>query len=296
MSDKRFVIKSTATELELYDNDVKIGEFPHFEWVAKSVDSVVDLLNEQQDTIITLKRRLEKINGGYGNLTHYKGLTANEWLIQGQERELKKKDKQISEWIEQHSKDIVKISEQQATISKQLDQIIELQDKYRILEFNHSRLEKRNKAQYEKIDEQQTIINKLKEENKQLKEEIKPLKQKEEVLNKIWRNYLETHKYIDEEVILVNHSYVITLFNSLNDELEESSAFIIEQRKENGELRKKLREDIAFKDKHISYFKNLIGDIEIEFKLKENLSKEKWEEIHEKNYQNFRFGSGDNER
>ena len=65
---------------------------------------------------------------------------------------------------------------------------------------------------------------------------------------------------------------------------------------ENGELRKKLREDIAFKDKHISYFQNLIGDIEIEFKLKENLSKEKWEEIHEKNYQNFRFGSGDNER
>ena len=46
MSDKRFVIKSTATELELYDDDVQIGEFPHFEWVAKSVDSVVDLLNE----------------------------------------------------------------------------------------------------------------------------------------------------------------------------------------------------------------------------------------------------------
>ena len=87
------------------------------------------------------------------------------------------------------------LNEQQATISKQLDQIIELQDKYRILEFNHSRLEKRNKAQYEKIDEQQTIINKLKEENKQLKEEIEPLKQKEEVLNEIWRNYLETHKY-----------------------------------------------------------------------------------------------------
>ena len=87
------------------------------------------------------------------------------------------------------------LNEQQATISKQLDQIIELQDKYRILEFNRSRLEKRNKAQYEKIDEQQTIINKLKEENEQLKEEIEPLKQKEEVLNEIWRNYLETHKY-----------------------------------------------------------------------------------------------------
>ena len=57
------------------------------------------------------------------------------------------------------------LNEQEATINKQLDQIIELQDKYRILEFNHSRLEKRNKAQYEKIDEQQTII---KSKDKQL--------------------------------------------------------------------------------------------------------------------------------
>ena len=55
MSEKRFVIKSTATELELYNDDVQIGEFPHFEWVAKSVDSVVDLLNEQQDTIHELQ-------------------------------------------------------------------------------------------------------------------------------------------------------------------------------------------------------------------------------------------------
>ena len=53
------------------------------------------------------------------------------------------------------------LNEQQSTISKQLDQIIELQDKYRILEFNHSRLEKRNKAQYEKIGEQQATINEL---------------------------------------------------------------------------------------------------------------------------------------
>ena len=62
-----------------------------------------------------------------------------------------------------------KLNEQQSTISKQLDQIIELQDKYRILEFNHSRLEKRNKAQYEKIGEQQAIIEKLKEENEKLR-------------------------------------------------------------------------------------------------------------------------------
>jgi len=102
----------------------------------------------------------------------------------------------LDEYIEKRLAEKQKIiDEQQATISKQLGQIIELQDKYRILEFNRSRLEKRNKAQYEKIDGQQTIINKLKEENKQLKEEIEPLKQKEEVLNKVWRNYLETHKY-----------------------------------------------------------------------------------------------------
>lgn len=63
-----------------------------------------------------LKERLEKINGGYGHLTHYKGLTANEWLIQSQEKELKKKDERISEWIEQHSKDIEKISEQNKLI------------------------------------------------------------------------------------------------------------------------------------------------------------------------------------
>lgn len=35
---------------------------------------------------------------------------------------------------------------------------------------------------------------KLFEENEQLKEEIEPLKQKEEVLNKIWRTYLENHE------------------------------------------------------------------------------------------------------
>ena len=52
---------------------------------------------------------------------------------------------------------IKRLNEQQATINKQLDQIIELQDKYRILEFNHSRLEKRNKAQYEKITSKEKI-------------------------------------------------------------------------------------------------------------------------------------------
>ena len=65
-----------------------------------------------------LKERLEKINGGYGHLTHRNGLTANEWLIESQERELKKKNEQISEWIERHSKDIATISKQKHTISQ----------------------------------------------------------------------------------------------------------------------------------------------------------------------------------
>ena len=55
MNEKRFTIKSTATELELYDNGVKIGEFPHYEWVARPVDYVVKTLNEQQDTIFKLQ-------------------------------------------------------------------------------------------------------------------------------------------------------------------------------------------------------------------------------------------------
>ena len=73
-----------------------------------------------------LKQRLEKINGGYGHLTHRSGLTPNEWLIESQERELKKKDEQISDWIEQHSKDIVKIGEQQAIIEGLKEKLCEL--------------------------------------------------------------------------------------------------------------------------------------------------------------------------
>ena len=61
MGNKRFVIKSTATELELYDGDVQIGEFPHFEWVAKSVDSVVDLLNEFEAKCHKLEKENEQL-------------------------------------------------------------------------------------------------------------------------------------------------------------------------------------------------------------------------------------------
>lgn len=110
MNKKRF-------EIDIYSLPTTIIDSETSE-LYSSMRSVVDLLNKQEDTIITLKRRLERINGGYGHLTHYKGLTANEWLIQSQEKELKKKNEQISEWIEQHSKDIVKIGEQNKLIQK----------------------------------------------------------------------------------------------------------------------------------------------------------------------------------
>lgn len=92
------------------------------------LENVCELLNKKETIILNLKLRLEKINGGYGHLTHKKGLTANEWLLNKQERELKKKDEQISNWIEQHSKDIIKIGEQQAIINKQERRIIVLEN------------------------------------------------------------------------------------------------------------------------------------------------------------------------
>ena len=115
MSEKRFELVSVCGDFGIIDT---ITDEVWFFETYESVVKVVDLLNEQQATIITLKRRLEKINGGYGLLTHRNGLTANEWLIESQERELEKKNEQISDWIERHSKDIEKISEQQNTISQ----------------------------------------------------------------------------------------------------------------------------------------------------------------------------------
>lgn len=103
-----------------------------------------------------------------------------------------------------------KLNEQQATIRK-------LQDLCGESDGENAKLRIKNKEQQATINELQSIINHikceencedydyccetvcslyneikhLKEENEQLKEEIEPLKQKEEVLNKIWRTYLE---------------------------------------------------------------------------------------------------------
>ena len=59
MTNKRFTIESTATELELYDKGKQIGEFTHHEWVARSVDYVVDLLNSLYDENEQLRKELD---------------------------------------------------------------------------------------------------------------------------------------------------------------------------------------------------------------------------------------------
>lgn len=124
MNEKRFTIESerinTTYSVRILKDDEVIFEISNWNSLGEmhktECEDIVNVLNKQQDTIITLKRRLEKINGGYGHLTHRNGLTANEWVIESQERELKKKNEQISDWIERHSKDIVRIGEQRATI------------------------------------------------------------------------------------------------------------------------------------------------------------------------------------
>lgn len=106
MNDKKFRLSSeTVLQYQIIKNDTGLNE-----------NEVVDLLNLLSEENKVLKRRLEKINGGYGLQTRRNGLTANEWLIQSQEKELRKKDDKISEWIWQHSKDIVRIGEQNKII------------------------------------------------------------------------------------------------------------------------------------------------------------------------------------
>ena len=125
MNEKRFIRAEDSNGLKsIFDNEIENGK-PILVNCIGEVGKVVDLLNELEDENEQLqkyneqlKERLEKINGGYGLLTHRNGLTANEWLIESQERELEKKNEQISDWIERHSKDIVKIGEQKSTISQ----------------------------------------------------------------------------------------------------------------------------------------------------------------------------------
>lgn len=87
-----------------------------------------------------LKERLERINGGYGHLTHRNGLTANEWLIESQEKELKKKNEQISDLKEENEQ-----LKQQIKIEKkwQLEKdryYVDLHKRYDNLEKENERL------------------------------------------------------------------------------------------------------------------------------------------------------------
>ena len=148
MSEKRFRVR--------FEQEDGRGEIVNKKGVELTAREVVDLLNKQQDTIITLRRRLEKINGGYGHLTHRNGLTANEWVIESQEKELRKKNEQISDWIERHSKDIVKIGEQQTTIRELKEEMVRL-----------------HKMSIELMDR---VIQNLRRDNNQLRQEIERLK------------------------------------------------------------------------------------------------------------------------
>ena len=121
MSEKRKIQRFNLDEGRIWEAIEGLSPYK----TTYTLEEVCEKLNEQESTITSLKernkqlrRRLEKINGGYGHLTHRKGLTANEWVIERQEKELKEKNEQISDWIERHSKDILKIGEQQATINK----------------------------------------------------------------------------------------------------------------------------------------------------------------------------------
>jgi len=89
-----------------------------------------------------LKERLERINGGYGHLTYHNGLTANEWLIESQEREIKKKNEQISDLKEENER-----LKQQIKIEKkwQLEKdryYVDLHKKYDKLEKENDELKK----------------------------------------------------------------------------------------------------------------------------------------------------------
>lgn len=121
--------------------------------MVNDIERIVDLLNEQQVLINALKKENKELKEDLK-----KGFDVPIPYVENSMRRLRAEHK---------------VDEQQDIINKQLDQIIELQDKYRILEFNHSRLEKRNKAQYEKISAQQAEIDYLKDLITAMKLDIK---------------------------------------------------------------------------------------------------------------------------
>ena len=152
-NEKRYYWNSFEDEVVFFDGKNKrdrIGlNFSSYMDLMNNVgafNKLVLRLNKQDANITRLRRRLEKINGGYGHLTHRNGLTANEWLIEGQENELKKKDEQISGWIEKYAENIVRIRDQQRIIN-------ELKEENEKLQKENNDYEKQFRIINDKIDE-----------------------------------------------------------------------------------------------------------------------------------------------
>lgn len=80
------------------------------------------------------------------HMAYRNGLTANEWVIQSQEKELKKKDEQISGWIEKYAENIVRIRDQQRIIN-------ELKEENEKLQKENNDYEKQFRIINDKIDE-----------------------------------------------------------------------------------------------------------------------------------------------
>lgn len=165
MMSERFTWKTE--KLQHFDDEViMVVDNANKDWKGHILN-IVDMLNELNDermmykTTIDkriveleeeneqlrkyngqLKERLERINGGYGHLTYHNGLTANEWLIESQEREIKKKNEQISDLKEENER-----LKQQIKIEKkwQLEKdryYVDLHKKYDKLEKENDELKK----------------------------------------------------------------------------------------------------------------------------------------------------------
>ena len=145
-NEKRYYWNSFEDEVVFFDGKNKrdrIGlKFSSYLDLMNNVgafNKLVLRLNKQDANITSLRRRLEQ-------MTYRNGLTANEWVIQSQEKELKKKDEQISGWIEKYAENIVRINDQQRIIN-------ELKEENEKLQKENNDYEKQFRIINDKIDE-----------------------------------------------------------------------------------------------------------------------------------------------
>lgn len=145
-NEKRYYWNSFEDEVVFFDGKNKrdrIGlKFSSYMDLMNNVgafNKLVLRLNKQDANITRLRRRLEQ-------MTYRNGLTANEWVIQSQEKELKKKDEQISGWIEKYAENIVRINDQQRIIN-------ELKEENEKLQKENNDYEKQFRIINDKIDE-----------------------------------------------------------------------------------------------------------------------------------------------